>query len=160
LYFTETIHKDGTDICHVTYYCEPSSNPLGNRVYKYELDNNRFVNPKLLLDLPAAPAPTHNGGVMKIGPDTNLYIVIGDLGGYYNKSSSTRVQNFKNGTSPDGRAGILRITQDVEPVKNGILGNKFPMNLYYAYGIRIASGLTLIPLPAIYGILKMDLNWR
>jgi len=145
LYFTEAKHKDGTDICHVTYYCEPSSNPLGNRLYKYQLVNNKLVNPKLLLDLPAAPAPTHNGGVLRIGPDNNLYLVIGDLEGYYNKSSSTTVQNFKNGSSPDGRAGILRITLDGEPVENGILGSKFPMNLYYAYGIRNSFGIDFDP---------------
>jgi aldose sugar dehydrogenase len=146
LYFTEAQQNDGTDICRVTYYCEPSSNPLGNRLYKYELDNNRLVNPKLLLDLPAAPAPTHNGGVIKIGPDKNLYVVIGDLEGSHNKSSSTSAQNFKNGSSPDGRAGILRITQDGDAVENGILGNEFPMNLYYAYGIRNSFGIDFDPI--------------
>jgi len=145
LYFTETKKEDGTDICHVTYYCEPKSNPLGNRLYKYQLENDRLVNPRLLLDLPAAPAPTHNGGVIKIGPDNNLYMVIGDLEGYYNKSSSTMVQNFNNGTSPDGRAGILRITQDGKAVEKGILGSKFPMNLYYAYGIRNSFGIDFDP---------------
>jgi len=146
LYFTETQQKDGTDICHVTWYCEPSTNPAGNRVYKYELDNNRLVNPKLLLDLPTTPAPIHNGGVIKIGPDKNLYVVIGDLDGHVNKSSSTRAQNFKNGSTPDGRAGVLRITQDGDAVENGILGNKFPMNLYYAYGIRNSFGIDFDPI--------------
>jgi aldose sugar dehydrogenase len=146
LYFTETLQKDGTDICHVTWYCEPSTNPAGNRVYKYELENNRLVNPKLLLDLPAAPAPSHNGGVIKIGPDKNLYVVIGDLDGHVNKSSSTRAQNFKNGSTPDGRAGVLRITQDGDAVENGILGNEFPINLYYAYGIRNSFGIDFDPI--------------
>jgi glucose/arabinose dehydrogenase len=146
LYFTETRQNDGTDVCHVTYYCEPSSNPIGNRLYKYQLENDRLVNPKLLLDLPAAPAATHNGGVIKIGQDKNLYVVIGDLEGYYNKSSSTTIQNFKNGSSPDGRAGILRITQDGDPVENGILGNEFPINLYYAYGIRNSFGIDFDPI--------------
>ena len=145
LYFTETHQNDGSDICHVTWYCEPSSNPVGNRVYKYELDKNRLVNPKLLIDLPAAPAPIHNGGVIKIGPDKNLYLVLGDLDGFVNKSSSTKAQNFKNGSSPDGRAGILRITPDGDAVGNGILGNEYPLNLYYAYGIRNSFGLDFDP---------------
>lgn len=146
LYYTESQKKDGTDICHVNFYCEPSSNPLGNRLYRYELSGDKLVNPKLLLDLPAAPAATHNGGVLKIGPDKNLYVVVGDLEGSVNESSSTKAQNFKNGSSPDGRAGILRITQDGKPVENGILSDKFPINLYYAYGIRNSFGIDFDPL--------------
>ena len=30
----------------------------------------------------------------------------------------------------DGRAGILRITQDGKPVDEGILGASYPLNLY------------------------------
>jgi hypothetical protein len=46
---------------------------------------------------------------------------------------------------------ILRITQDGQPVvvidgggDGGTLGNSFPLNLYYAYGIRNSLDLTLI----------------
>jgi aldose sugar dehydrogenase len=35
--------------------------PLGNRLYRYELVNDKLINPKLLLDLPADPGPRHNG---------------------------------------------------------------------------------------------------
>jgi glucose/arabinose dehydrogenase len=146
VYFTETQQNDGTDICHSNTYCEPSTNPLGNRLYKYELDNNKLINPRLLLDLPAAPGPSHNGGVIKIGPDKDLYVVIGDLTGFVNDSTSTRAQNYKNGSSPDGRAGILRITQDGKAIQDGILGKEFPMNLYYAYGIRNSFGIDFDPI--------------
>jgi glucose/arabinose dehydrogenase len=146
VYFTETQQNDGTDICHTNTYCEPSTNPLGNRLYKYELENNKVINPRLLLDLPAAPGPSHNGGVIKIGPDKNLYVVIGDLTGFVNDSTSTRAQNYKNGSSPDGRAGILRITQDGKAIQDGILGKEFPMNLYYAYGIRNSFGIDFDPI--------------
>ena len=41
------------------YYTEAVSSqedaPIGNRVYRYELVDNKLVNPKLLLDLPAIP---------------------------------------------------------------------------------------------------------
>jgi len=145
LYYTA--HKnDGDDVCKVTYYCEPATNPIGNRVYRYELVKNKLINPKLLLDLPAAPSPAHNGGKVIIGPDRNLYVVIGDLEGSYNKSSSTLAQNFRNGTEPDGRAGILRITQDGKSLsEKGIIGNEFPLNLYYAYGIRNSFGIDFDP---------------
>jgi hypothetical protein len=56
------------------------------------------------------------GGVVTIGPDNNLYVTIGDLLGSRNINSSTKAQNFNNGTDPDGRAGILRIAQDGSPV--------------------------------------------
>ena len=44
-----------------------------------ELVNDRLVNPKLILDLPISPGPFHNGGKIRIGPDNNVYIIIGDL---------------------------------------------------------------------------------
>ena len=60
---------------------------------------------------------------------------------YYWKCGSTRfnknqtgydttAQNIVNGTPPDGRAGILRLTQDGKPIGNGLLGDKYPRNLY------------------------------
>ena len=146
LYYTESEKNDGSDICHTTYSCQAGSEPLGNQLYRYELNGNKLINPKLLLHLPAAPAPSHNGGAILIGPDNNVYLTIGDLVGSVNKSSSTKAQNFNNGTEPDGRAGILRIAQDGSSVSEGILGKKFPLNLYYAYGIRNSFGIDFDPL--------------
>lgn len=145
LYYTESEKRDGSDKCFETYYCEPRTYPIGNHLYRYELNGNELVNPKLLIHLPASPAPTHNGGVIKIGPDNNLYVTIGDLVGSSNESSRTKAQNYKNGTEPDGRAGILRLTQDGKPVSEGIIGKKFPLNLYYAYGIRNSFGIDFDP---------------
>ena len=55
-------------------------------------------------------------------------------------------ENSKNGVVPDGRAGILRLTQDGEPVnEHGILGDSMPLKLYYAYGIRNGFGLAFDP---------------
>src|SRR5687768_15285613 len=71
--------------------------PMGNRVYKYELVNNKLVNPTLLLNLPALPGPSHNGGATIIGPDNNVYTVIGDVGGHRNQA-----QNQESGGQPDG----------------------------------------------------------
>jgi glucose/arabinose dehydrogenase len=83
--------------------------------------------------------------VIKIGPDNNLYFTIGDMVGSVNESSRTKAQNYKNGTEPDGRAGILRLTQEGKPVSEGVLGNEFPLNLYYAYGIRNSFGIDFDP---------------
>jgi aldose sugar dehydrogenase len=127
LYFTEA--EDGGD-------GGISSEPVGNRLYRYEWINNQLVNPILLLDLPATPGPRHNGGVVMIGPDSNVYVIIGDVDGH-----ETLAQNQESGEEPDGTSGILRVTQDGQPVgidgdgDDGILGNTHPLNLYYAYGI-------------------------
>jgi glucose/arabinose dehydrogenase len=153
LYFTGSRAKTGQDAREGSLgkpgYCKNISDCpslLGNRLYRYELVNNKLVNPKLLLDLPSAPGPTHNGGFIKIGPDNNLYIIIGDVNRYPFKS---KVQNVINGTEPDGTSGILRITQDGKPVGNGIIGNNSLANIYYAYGIRNGFGMDFDPITKI-----------
>src|SRR5829696_8671419 len=79
LYYTEA-KVEGSDICPKPNRCEPGTEPLGNRLYRYELINNSLVNPMMLLDLPAVPGPAHNGGKVVVGPDDNLYLTIGDVG--------------------------------------------------------------------------------
>jgi len=150
LYYTESEQSDGRDVCPKkwhsdAHHCNPDSEPIGNRLYKYELKNNKLINPKLLLELPSSPSPTHNGGVIRIGPDDNLYVTIGDLLGSTNINSSTKAQNL-DGPDPDGRSGILRITQDGRPSGEGILGNSGPLQMYYAYGIRNSFGIDFDPL--------------
>ena len=132
LYLTESSKKDGSDISE-------GQEPLGNRLYRYELVGDKLVNPKLLLDLPAGPYPYHNGGRIVIGPDNNVYLAIGDLGNF------TEAQNMKHRADIDGRGGILRIMQDGKPVGKGILGGNYPVNLYYAYGVRNSFGMDFDP---------------
>jgi glucose/arabinose dehydrogenase len=122
-----------------------SSEALSNRLYRYDLENNKLVNPKLLLELPLTAKSSHNGGKVLIGPDQNIYIVVGDLDGD-NKYSNTKAQNYRDGPEPDGRAGILRVTQNGQPVNEiGILGDEHPLDLYYAYGIRNSFGMDFDP---------------
>jgi glucose/arabinose dehydrogenase len=146
LFYTESEKMDGSDTCRETYYCIADSETIGNHLYRYELRDNKLVDPKLLLNLPAWPAPAHNGGIVKIGPDNNVYITVGDFVGSVNETTRTKAQNYENGTGPDGRAGILRVTQDGKPVEEPILGKEFPLNLYYAYGIRNSFGIDFDPL--------------
>src|SRR5215217_2448074 len=140
LYYTEAELTDSEDVIE-------GKAPLGNRLYRYELVNNKLINPVLLLDLPAVPGPRHNGGAIMIGPDNNLYVPIGDVDGSYTEGpGETKAQNYVDGVEPDGRSGILRITQDGQPVGSiGILGNTHPLNLYYAYGIRNSFGFDFDP---------------
>ena len=144
------------DITHnvfLSYVSCESKNNCENKVTKYQLDNknNALVNPKLLLSVPSFPDPAHVGGIITIGPDDNLYLTVGDFHNTIPKEVyKTQAQNFEDGEFPDGRAGILRITQDGEPVgKEGILGNEYPLNLYYAYGIRNSFGLGFDPLTGL-----------
>ena len=141
LYYTETDSADREDIAE-------GNDPIGNRLYRYELVNDKLVNPKLLLDLPATPGPRHNGGALVIGPDNNLYIPIGDVDGtYQSEEFETLTQNFAEGVEADGRSGILRITLDGEPVSSsGIIGDETPLNLYYAYGVRNSFGINFDPI--------------
>lgn len=135
LFYTEAQDRDGSEA-------------VGNRLYRYELTGNKLINPKLLLDLPFLPGPAHNGGVVTVGPDNHVYLVVGNL----LASASERFegnsldQNIENGNAPDGRGGILTVTQDGDLVNGGgILGDEPPLDLYYAYGIRNSFGLTFDP---------------
>jgi glucose/arabinose dehydrogenase len=127
------------------------SKKCGNYVYRYELDakNNKLVAPQLIASLPGLPGPSHNGGKLLMDKEKNLFVTIGDLQTTkFNQNKTgydTIAQNIINGTVPDGRAGILRITQDGKPVGNGTLGVDYPLNLYYAYGIKNSFGIGLDP---------------
>jgi glucose/arabinose dehydrogenase len=138
LFFTETLAKNDVNASEGKF-------SFADRVYKYELVNNKLVNPKVLLNLPAFPGPDHHGGEILIGPDSNLYVATGDIDGFRNDSTRTMAQNYVNGSYPDGRAGILRISQIGGLVENGILGDTYPLNSYYAYGIRNSFGMDFDP---------------
>ena len=150
-------NTNDNDITHNVFLsyvsCESKGSNCENKVTKYQLDNknNELVNPQILLSIPSFPDPAHVGGIITIGPDNNLYVTVGDFHNTVPKELyKTQAQNFEDGELPDGRAGILRITQDGEPVgKEGILGNEYPLNLYYAYGIRNSFGLDFDPLTGL-----------
>src|SRR5215204_834085 len=136
LYYTEA---EGT---------EEGGEPIANRLYRYELVDDKLVNPRLLLDLPYLPGPAHNGGVIAIGPDDNVYVAVGELTPTKYAEGDYRFlsQNYVNGKVPDGRGGILRVTQDGQPVGKGIIGDEHPLDMYYAYGIRNSFGIAFDPI--------------
>jgi glucose/arabinose dehydrogenase len=137
------LSKDNqTEKSHVFLYFIESlrGEPVASRLYKYELTDEKLVNPKLLLELPAVPGPRHNAGNIMIGPDNNLYVSVGDLDGHI-----TAAQNVKNFSMPDGSSAILRITQDGHAVEQDILGETGIVKKYYAYGIRNTFGMDFDP---------------
>jgi aldose sugar dehydrogenase len=159
LYYTES-EQDANDVCSDTGSCSEENGPLGNRLYKYELVDNKLVNPNLLVDLPASSGAVHNGGSILMGPDNNIYLPIGEVG-----YQVGQISNNDDGPPPDGRGGILRVTQQGEVVRtrvntsdendenaksdensfDGILGDEDPLNKYYAYGIRNSFGIDFDP---------------
>jgi aldose sugar dehydrogenase len=141
LYFTESV-KDGNDVTE-------GKIPIGNRLYRYDLVNEKLVNPKLLLDLPSTPGSAHNGGKILISREGYVYLTIGELNRSNAKNANstiTRAQNHQEGLAPDGRAGILRITEDGKPVGGGIIGTYHPLDKYFAYGIRNSFGMAFDPI--------------
>jgi aldose sugar dehydrogenase len=135
LYYTEAQGQDGDDITK-------GKELVGNRLYRYELINNKLVNPKLLVDLPATPGAIGIGGKVMVGPDNNVYVTIGDVG---IDGHDTKAQNVQNGLDADGTSGILRISKDGSAILPAVLGNKFPLNLYYSYGIWNSFGIDFDP---------------
>ena len=135
LYYTKSKTNGDEKISSSTY-------TVSNRLYRYELVNDsKLQNPKLLLSTPATGKSFHVGGKLLIGPDHNLYITIGDQ----SKIKATQAQNIKNGEFPDRTSGILRITPDGKAPPDNILGKTYPLNLYYAYGIRNSFGIDFDP---------------
>jgi aldose sugar dehydrogenase len=145
-----TVSKNVKNVYIFIYFTESESDggtPIGNRLYRFELLNSKLINPKLILDLPFKPGPNHNGGAIAIGPDNNVYLTIGDLDNVTDKSRpNTITQNAIDGDEPNGSGGILRITQSGEAVDEGIIGNTYPLSLYYGYGIRNSFGIDFDPI--------------
>ena len=61
----------------------------------------------------------------------------------FNTNESTK---SRRSTGTDGRAGILRITDNGKSVAGGIIGNYRPLDKYFAYGIRNSFGMAFDPL--------------
>src|SRR5215204_7271438 len=150
-FYDNTFFIENKNLTHnvFLYYivCEKNLD-CQNRIYRYDLDNknNVLVNPKLLVGVPSFPDPAHIGGIIDIGPDNNLYVTVGNFQHTIpSEVYRTKTQNYEDGKPVDGRAGVLRITQDGKPVGEGIIGNEYPLNLYYAYGVKNSFGIDFDP---------------
>jgi len=123
-----------------------------NNVYRYELVEGKLSNPKHLLRLPTLNEAGHNGGVLTFGSNNSLYASAGSvaLDRPETENDNTWTQNVIEGPEADGRGGILRFTEDGKEVEDkNVLGSEYPMNLYYAYGIRNSFGMDFDPLTGI-----------
>lgn len=147
-------HKNGNPVYVYLYYSKAvvegsnvsktnqtnQTQPSGNLLYRYEYDDGKLVNPKMLINIPYPQnfSFIHNGGVVLIGPDQNIYLVVGDLG-----HPVTKAQNAKTNSSVNGTSAIYRITKDGSAAKGNPFGDD--MEKYYAYGFRNSFGMDFDP---------------
>ena len=158
LYYTEnTPRKDVNNLCNMEI-CH-SANQVVNSLYSYEMNDGRLVNPKLLFNIPVGTADIgleHIGGAITVGPDNKIYITSGD--GYVCRNYedctksinegvlNSKTANSEGGSIATGAGGILAVPQDAKTSFNTtILGDNFPLNFYYAYGIRNSFGMDFDP---------------
>jgi aldose sugar dehydrogenase len=157
---TSAINATGTTITptFVFFYLteaseENASEVLGNRIYRFVWNDTdkSLSNGTLILDLPARPGPNHDGGkLIADSENMHLYTVVGDL------NRNGMLQNFKNGSLPDGTSAIIRINPDGSPAQdNPFLNvsrtddNYSNLSKYFAYGIRNSFGLAIDPITGI-----------
>lgn len=120
----------------------PTEGDVRNRVYSYTWDGTSLTNPQLLLDLPAGPGTNHQGGKLKIGPDNQLYVIVGEM------QREGQLQNIQNGPDPDDTGVILRVNPtDGSPSADNPFSSDpaNPLSKYYAYGIRNSFGIEFDP---------------
>jgi aldose sugar dehydrogenase len=120
----------------------PTEGDLRNRVYSYTWDGTSLTNPQLLLDLPSGPGTNHQGGKLKIGPDNQLYVIVGEM------QREGQLQNIQNGPPPDDTGVILRVNPtDGSPSADNPFSSDpaNPLSKYYAYGIRNSFGIEFDP---------------
>jgi glucose/arabinose dehydrogenase len=120
----------------------PTEGDVRNRVYRYTWDGTSLTNPQLLLDLPAGPGTNHQGGKLKIGPDNQLYVMVGEM------QREGQLQNIINGPAADDTGVILRVNPtDGSPASGNPLSSDptDPLSKYYAYGIRNSFGIDFDP---------------
>jgi aldose sugar dehydrogenase len=129
-----------------------------NSLYKYKFRNDKLVNPELLLRTPVDKNSSlfHIGGVITVGPDNNVYVTAGDGNICVSPEDCEKVlregtlrsqtSNYENGTRPAGSGGILSVNMNGKiPNYDNILSYDYPLNLYYAYGIRNSFGIDFDP---------------
>jgi aldose sugar dehydrogenase len=116
---------------------------LRNRVYKYQWNGQSLVNPTLILDLPAGPGTNHQGGKLTVGPDGNLYVVIGEL------QREGQLQNIQGGPAPDDSGVIFRVSPEDGLAASGNPFKDNASNRYFAYGVRNSFGIAFDPITGI-----------
>ena len=110
--------------------------PLRNAVYRFSWNGAHLTNGTLIMELPVASDPDHDGGAMAFGPDGKLYVAIGAL------KRAGQLQNVNGGAAPDDTSVILRVNSDGStPADNPFFMLGGNLAKYYAYGIHNSYGM-------------------
>src|SRR5690606_4370632 len=116
------------------YYTYENGNDQFNRIVLLFLENNNWLEKRVLLD--EIPSGTyHHGGRVKIGPDQKLYATAGD---------ASNPQTAQDLSTLGGK--ILRMNLDGSIPDD----NPFPDSYVYSYGHRNPQGITWTPDGTMY----------
>ena len=113
------------------YFTEVDSDgeQLGNRIYKYDWNGEKLVNPVLLKELPSNEY--HNSGAMVTGLDDQVYAVVGDTGKY--------------GPLQNKLLEHLYPPETKDYMDTSVILRVDPEGPYHAIGIRNSFGLAIDP---------------
>ena len=89
----------------------------------------------------------------------SVFLLVGDVENQTYQVIASKALNNKTGREPDGTGGILRLTLDGRPVNANVFDAKYPLNLYYAYGIRQNFGMDFDPLTGKLWDTENGANW-
>ena len=122
LYFTESESGFDKIECH--------DQPVKNKVYRYDWNGEKLINPILIKELPGnlEGHHRHNGGAMTKSQNNEIYFVIGDL------SQSGTFQNIPNKIIYETSSIFKVVTESNNSVE------------LYAMGIRNSFGLAVDPI--------------
>ena len=125
---------------------EDGGEKIGNNIYRFYWDGKELLD-KTLVNSLGMKSPAHNGGVMTVGLDGQVYAVIGDQGGTLDddnelKDSYSLTQNHNQGEFDDtGVIILVGLDEDIIKPKD----SQNPLDHYYAIGIRNSFGLAVDP---------------
>ena len=126
---------------------EDGGEKIGNNIYRFYWDGKELLD-KTLVNSLGMKSPAHNGGVMTVGLDGQVYAVIGDQGGTLDddnelKDSYSLTQNHNQGEFDDtGVIILVGLDEDIIKPKD----SQNPLDHYYAIGIRNSFGLAIDPI--------------
>jgi len=130
---------DSTVYLYVTEATQDGGDQIANRIYKYDWDGNSLTNSILIHEFPPSPRTSHVGGVMTVGLDGTIYVVIGDMASS-NDDLEGPTQNYPYGKISDTSV-ILKVVPDGSVIRPAQSTN--PSEYYHAIGIRNSFGLAV-----------------